>query len=98
MQRAALFAAVLLALSGCDKKASTTPQEAAASSSAAPASSASAAAKEPAATARAPLSTREGQAMMRAPNEPALYLADDDSSSLRRVALTPELTGAASRR
>jgi DNA-binding beta-propeller fold protein YncE len=35
---------------------------------------------------------REGQALVRAPNEPALYLADEDHAALRRIALTPELT------
>ncbi|MEP7126631.1 MAG: hypothetical protein ABJE95_37210, partial [Byssovorax sp.] len=44
--------------------------------------------------AKAALVHREGQALVKAPNEAALYLADEDHSALRRVALTPDLTAA----
>jgi hypothetical protein len=95
MRAASLLAAGLLALTGCGSQASTTSQERpSASSSAAPSSSASAGAQAPAATPRAPLAQREGQALVRAPNEAALYLADEDGKALRRVTLTPDLTGA----
>ena len=95
MRCASLLAAWLLALSGCGSQASTTsPEKPDASSSAAPAASAAASAKEVAAAPRAPLAQREGQALVRSPNEPALYLADEDHSALRRVTLTPDLTDA----
>lgn len=92
MRSAPLLAASLLALAGCGSQASPTPPDKpAASSSAAPISaSASAAAVSP----KAPLARREGQALVKSPNEAALYLADEDHSALRRVALTADLTAA----
>jgi mono/diheme cytochrome c family protein len=38
------------------------------------------------------LTHREGQALVRSPVERALYLADEDHSALRRIALTPVLS------
>lgn len=90
MHRAPLLAAwIALAAAGCGTQASTKPEDK-------PATSASAASSAPSASVKeappAPLARREGQALVRSPNEAALYLADEDHSALRRVALTPELT------
>src|SRR4051794_34018320 len=93
MRRAPLLAIGLLALAGCGSQAAPTPPDKpAASSSAAPAISASASPIAPAP--KGPLAQREGQALVRSPNEAALYLADEDHSALRRVALTHDLTDA----
>ena len=91
MRRAPLFTAwIALATVGCGPRSSTQPGDkpAAASALAASPSAPSASAK----VAPAPLTQREGQALVRAPNEPALYLADEDHAALRRVALTSDLT------
>src|SRR4051794_19272688 len=78
MRRAPLLAASLVALGaliGCGSQAAPTPPDKpVASSSAAPAISASAVAPAP----KGPLTQREGQALVRSPNEAALYLADED--------------------
>jgi len=95
MRRAPLLAAwIALAALGCGSQSSTKPEDkpAAASASAVSSSAPSASAKEGPAAAPLPLARREGQALVRSPNEPALYLADEDHSALRRVALTPDLT------
>ncbi len=89
MRSAPLLAACLIALAGCGSQAAPTPPDKpGASSSAAPGPSASAAAPPP----KVPLTQREGQALVRSPNERALYLADEDHAALRRVELTPDLT------
>jgi cytochrome c peroxidase len=92
MPRVHLAFASLLALTGCGSQAAPTPPDrpAGSSSAASPAASVSAAV----ATVRAPLAHREGQALVKSPSEAALYLADEDHSALRRVALTPDLTAA----
>jgi cytochrome c peroxidase/DNA-binding beta-propeller fold protein YncE len=92
MRRAPILVVSLVALAGCGSQATTTDPKPAASSSATP--SVSAATSASARTTKAPLERREGQALARSPDEPALYLADEDHSALRRVALTPDLTGA----
>lgn len=97
MRRAPVLAALIaLAAAGCGSRASTKPEDKPAASSAFAASSgaAAASAKERPAAAPAPLARREGQALVRAPNEAALYLADEETKALRRVALTPDLTEA----
>ena len=83
----------LAAAAGCGSQASTRSDDKPASITDAAAPSVDASAKESAAP-RAPLAQREGQALVRSPSEPALYLADEDHSALRRVALTPDLTEA----
>jgi cytochrome c peroxidase len=93
MRCAPLLAAwIALAAVGCGSQASTKPEDKAAASSAPAASSSAVASSAPAPP--TPLAQREGQALVRAPNEPALYLADEDHSALRRVALTADLTDA----
>lgn len=85
------FSALLLA-AACGE----TNRDVPAPSSAAPA--ASSAATIPASAQSTPrpapvvLTRREGQALVRSPSEPVLYLADEDHSALRRIVLTPELT------
>lgn len=82
----------LAAAAGCGSQASTTTDDrpAVTTDAAAPSADASATAAAP----RAPLDHREGQALVRSPSEAALYLADEDHSALRRIALTPDLTEA----
>lgn len=97
MRRASILAAgIALALAaGCGPRASTSTEDRPATTSdAAPPPGADASVKESAATPLAPLAQREGQALVRSPSEPALYLADEDHSALRRIALTPDLTDA----
>src|SRR5689334_3438909 len=87
MRPVALLCATLLTAIGCGDRADPPVQLASAvpgPSASAPATTASSAAA-PRTPARAALAQREGQAIVRAPNEPALYLADEDHSALRRV-------------
>jgi cytochrome c553 len=74
------------ALIGCE----ATPT---APTAAAPVDSATAApgAEDAPAVAAGPVRLREGQALVRGLNEAALYVADEDHSLLRRVAITPDL-------
>lgn len=97
MRRASLLAAgiALAAASGCGSQAPTRNEDKPATTGdAAPPADAGASVKESDAAPRAPLAQREGQALVRSPSEPALYLADEDHAALRRIALTPDLTEA----
>jgi mono/diheme cytochrome c family protein len=89
--RGALLPSLLIA-AACSRDRPHDPSPPASSSAPAAITSASASTRrEPAATPTS-IERREGQALVRSPTEPALYLADEDHSALRRVALTPELT------
>lgn len=96
MRRALILGGAVFLSAGCGSRAETkhdpppaaSDVAAAAFASAAPTAS-TAAASPPA---PGPLARREGQALVRSPSEPALYLADEDHAALRRVALSPELT------
>jgi DNA-binding beta-propeller fold protein YncE len=88
-----LSLALLLLAPACTPRSDPQPAPPSASATAGPQQGAAAdTAPAPASATPPRLVQREGQALARAPAEDALYLADEDHSALRRIALTRELT------